>query len=81
MLRQRVQVSETESADARWTCQLKPIPGIGGWATKRAFALAVEVENLAHTYIAVRALGPPKLLADDEMMRVLTRLATPMATR
>lgn len=43
---------------------------------KRAFALAVEVENLARTYIAVRALGAPKLLPDDEMSRVLERFAT-----
>ncbi len=42
---------------------------------KRAFALAVEVENLARTYIAVRALGTPNLLADDEMSRVLERFA------
>ena len=40
-----------------------------------AFALAVEVENLAQTYIAVRALGAPKLLSDDEMRRVLERFA------
>jgi L-fuculose-phosphate aldolase len=43
---------------------------------KRAFALAVEVENLARTYIAVRALGTPKLLADAEMTLVLKRFAT-----
>ena len=43
---------------------------------KRAFALAVEVENLARTYIAVRALGTPKLLAEAEMARVLKQLAT-----
>ena len=43
---------------------------------ERAFALAVEVENLARTYIAVRALGTPKLLAHDEMKRVLERFET-----
>lgn len=43
---------------------------------KRAFALAVEVENLARTYIGVRVLGTPKLLADDEMRRVLERFET-----
>ena len=43
---------------------------------KRAFALAVEVENLARMYIAVRALGTPKLLADDEMTRVFERFRT-----
>ena len=43
---------------------------------KRAFALAVEVENLARTYIAVRSLGTPKLLPDAEMTRVLKRFAT-----
>ena len=41
-----------------------------------ALALAVEVENLARTYIAVRALGPPKLLTADEMERVLERFRT-----
>ena len=41
-----------------------------------AFALALEVENLARTYIAVRSIGAPKLLADDEMKRVLERFAT-----
>jgi len=41
----------------------------------RAFALAVEVENLARTYITVRALGAPMLLSDDEMRRVLERFA------
>ncbi len=41
-----------------------------------AFALAVEVENLARTYIAVRTLGTPKLLAADEMARVLERFQT-----
>ena len=43
---------------------------------KRAFALAVEVENLARTYIAVRSLGTPKLLPDAEMTRVLKRFAS-----
>ncbi len=43
---------------------------------ERALALAVEVENLARTYISVRALGTPKLLAADEMRRVLERFAT-----
>ncbi|HVE88941.1 MAG TPA: class II aldolase/adducin family protein [Burkholderiaceae bacterium] len=41
-----------------------------------AFALALEVENLARTYIAVRSIGTPKLLADNEMKRVLERFAT-----
>ncbi len=40
-----------------------------------AFALALEVENLARTYIAVRSLGTPELLGDDEMKRVLDRFA------
>ena len=43
---------------------------------ERAFALAVEVENLAQTYIAVRTLGAPKLIADEEMRRVVERFAT-----
>ena len=47
-----------------------------GTDLKRAFALAVEVENLARTYIAVRALGTPKLLSGAEMVRVLQRFTT-----
>ncbi len=43
---------------------------------EHAFALAVEVENLARTYIAVRALGVPKLLSADEMTRVIEQFAT-----
>jgi len=41
-----------------------------------ALALAVEIENLARTYIAVLALGPPKLLSADQMARVLERFRT-----
>ena len=47
-----------------------------GTDLESALALAVEVEHLARTYIAVRALGPPKLLTADEMARVLERLQT-----
>ncbi len=42
-------------------------------ALESAFALAVEVENLARTYVVVRGLGEPRLLPDDEMRRVLER--------
>ncbi len=42
----------------------------------RAFALALEVENLARTYIAVLTLGAPKLISDEEMRRVVERFAT-----
>jgi L-fuculose-phosphate aldolase len=41
-----------------------------------AFALAVEVENLARTYVVVRGLGEPRLLPADEMDRVLERFRT-----
>ena len=47
-----------------------------GTDLERAFALAVEVENLARIYTAVRALGTPKLLTEDEITRVLERFAT-----
>lgn len=47
-----------------------------GTDVQRALALAVEVENLARVYIAVRALGSPKLLAEDEMTHVLERFRT-----
>jgi len=39
----------------------------------QALALAIEVENLARTYVIVRSLGEPKLLTADEMARVLER--------
>lgn len=41
-----------------------------------ALALAIEVENLARTYLAVRALGEPRLLDSAEMARVLERFQT-----
>jgi L-fuculose-phosphate aldolase len=63
--------------EGRRACLLAHHGAIACGATlKRAFALAVEVENLARTYVAVCALGTPKLLTDDEMTRVLERFAT-----
>lgn len=47
-----------------------------GTSLEAAFALAVEVENLARTYLLVRSLGEPRLLAPDEMQRVLDRFRT-----
>ena len=44
-----------------------------GPTLESALALAVEVENLARTYIVVRGLGEPRLLPPDEMERVLER--------
>lgn len=44
-----------------------------GTALESAFALAVEVENLARTYVVVRGLGEPRLLSTEEMERVLER--------
>ena len=40
---------------------------------ERALALAIEVENLARTYLLVRSIGEPKLLDGAEMQRVLQR--------
>jgi L-fuculose-phosphate aldolase len=42
----------------------------------QALTLAVEVEHLAQTYIAVRSLGEPRLLDEREMQRVLERFKT-----
>ena len=47
-----------------------------GASLDAALALAVEVENLARTYVVVRALGEPRLLGRDEMERVLERFRT-----
>lgn len=44
-----------------------------GNGLESALALAVEVENLARTYVVVRGLGEPRLLPADEMERVLER--------
>lgn len=44
-----------------------------GRSLDRAFALAVEVENLARIYISARSLGEPPLLEASEMERVLER--------
>ncbi len=41
-----------------------------------AIDLAAEVENLAKQYVVARSLGEPKLIADDEMARVLERFKT-----
>jgi len=40
---------------------------------ERALALAIEVENLARTYLLVRSIGEPRLLDGEEMQRVLQR--------
>jgi len=47
-----------------------------GATLESAFALAVEVENLAHTYVVVRGLSEPRLLPAEEMDRVLERFRT-----
>jgi L-fuculose-phosphate aldolase len=47
-----------------------------GASLDAALALAVEVENLARTYVVVRALGEPRLLDRAEMARVLDRFRT-----
>lgn len=44
-----------------------------GSTLESALALAVEVENLARTYVIVRTLGEPRLLDASEMERVLER--------
>lgn len=47
-----------------------------GRSLDAAFALALEVENLARTYVAVRSLGEPHILDSAEMDRVLERFQT-----
>jgi L-fuculose-phosphate aldolase len=47
-----------------------------GASLDAAFALAVEVENLARIYVTVRSLGEPRLLDAAEMERVLQRFST-----
>lgn len=47
-----------------------------GRSLDAAFALALEVENLARTYVAVRSLGEPRILDSAEMDRVLERFRT-----
>ncbi|MGB2816309.1 MAG: class II aldolase/adducin family protein [Burkholderiaceae bacterium] len=44
-----------------------------GATLESAFSLAVEVENLARTYVVVRNLGEPRLLPAEEMERVVER--------
>ena len=41
-----------------------------------ALRLAIEVENLAQTYLLARTLGEPSLLTDEEMSRVVARFRT-----
>ena len=45
-------------------------------ANSAALALAIEVENLALTYLKCLSLGKPVLLDDDEMDRVLEKFST-----
>jgi L-fuculose-phosphate aldolase len=40
---------------------------------EQALSIAIEVENLARTYVIVRTLGEPRLLPAEEMARVLAR--------
>jgi L-fuculose-phosphate aldolase len=47
-----------------------------GAGLDQALALALEVEHLARIYLAVRTLGQPRLLPDDEMKRVLDQFRT-----
>lgn len=47
-----------------------------GASLDAALALAVEVENLARTYVIVRTLGEPRLLDRAELDRVLERFRT-----
>ena len=47
-----------------------------GASLQAALSLAVEIENLARTYLLVRSLGEPRLLDAAEMERVVQRFAT-----
>jgi L-fuculose-phosphate aldolase len=60
--------------DGRRACLLAHHGMIAVGATlEKALALAVELEWLARTYSAARALGTPGVLPDDEMDRVIER--------
>ena len=47
-----------------------------GTSLDRALNLAAEVENLAHQYTVVRSLGEPRLIPDEEMVRIIERFKT-----
>src|SRR6218665_7090 len=44
---------------------------------RRAFALAIEVETLAHQYLLARATGTPVILEAQEMARVREQFKSP----
>jgi L-fuculose-phosphate aldolase len=46
-----------------------------GADAEQALALAVELETLCEQYWRVLQIGPPRLLADDEMARVIDKFA------
>ena len=45
-----------------------------GKTLAKALSLAVEVENLARMYVHAHAFGPPPVLPDDEMARVMEQM-------
>lgn len=47
-----------------------------GTTVEKALTMAAEVENLAKQYAVVRSLGEPRLISEEEMVRVIERFAT-----
>lgn len=69
---QELSDAAVRALDGRRACLLAHHGIIACGATlDRALALAVEVENLARTYLAARTIGEPPVLSEQEMARVL----------
>ncbi|WP_319410428.1 class II aldolase/adducin family protein [uncultured Cohaesibacter sp.] len=67
--------SALQALEGRKACLLGQHGQIALGATiKQAFALAIEVETLAHMYITARQLGEPPVLSEEEMGRVMNQM-------
>ena len=47
-----------------------------GPSLSRAFTVAEEIEFAARVYFQARCIGPPNILPDDEMQRVIAKFTT-----
>ncbi len=64
-----------KALDSRMACLLGQHGQIAlGKTPESALWMAVEVEALAHMYVAAVALGEPPVLSDSEMERVIARM-------
>ncbi|WP_321449736.1 class II aldolase/adducin family protein [uncultured Cohaesibacter sp.] len=67
--------SALEALEGRKACLLGQHGQIAlGGTIKQAFALAIEVETLAHMYITARQMGEPPVLSSEEMVRVMNQM-------